>query len=66
MAWGLAILALYAQGRPAFAVVGFGIMDLVLGTFFSTPFTPLAGSPPNRHGRSLLNLALLPSHTFLP
>lgn len=32
--WGFATLALYAQGRLAFAVVGFGVVDLILGNFF--------------------------------
>jgi hypothetical protein len=36
--WGLATLALYAQGRLAFAVVGFGIVDLILGTLFLRAF----------------------------
>lgn len=38
LTWGLATLALYAQGRLAFAVVGFGIIDLVLGTLFLFAF----------------------------
>ncbi len=39
--WGLATLGLYAQGRLAFVVVGFGIVDLILGTLFLFAFTPL-------------------------
>ena len=38
LTWGLATLALYAQGRLAFAVVGFGVVDLVLGTLFLFAF----------------------------
>lgn len=38
LTWGLATLALYAQGRLAFAVVVFGIVDLVLGMLFLCAF----------------------------
>lgn len=38
LTWGLATLVLYAQGRLAFAVVGFGIIDLILGTLFLWAF----------------------------
>lgn len=38
LTWGLATLALYAQGRLAFAVVGFGLVDLILGTLFLIAF----------------------------
>lgn len=38
LTWGLATLMLYAQGRLAFAVVGFGIIDLILGTLFLWAF----------------------------
>jgi hypothetical protein len=36
--WGLATLVLYAQGRLAFVVLGFGIVDLILGTLFLFAF----------------------------
>lgn len=38
LTWGLATLVLYAQGRLAFAVVGFGVLDLILGTLFLFAF----------------------------
>jgi hypothetical protein len=38
LTWGLATLVLYAQGRLAFAVLGFGIVDLVLGALFLFAF----------------------------
>ena len=38
LTWGLATLVLYAQGRLAFAVVGFGIVDLTLGVLFVSAF----------------------------
>ncbi|MGZ8423145.1 MAG: hypothetical protein ACXWV7_09435 [Nitrospira sp.] len=46
LSWGLATLVLYAQGRLAFAVVGFGIIDLILGTLFLLAFY---ATRPNHH-----------------
>ena len=46
LTWGLATLVLYAQGRLAFAVVGFGIIDLILGTLFLLAFY---ATRPNHH-----------------
>ncbi|MGA6829381.1 hypothetical protein ACO9S2_17460 [Nitrospira sp. NS4] len=38
LTWGLATLALYAQGRLAVFVVGFGLIDLTLAAFFLYAF----------------------------
>lgn len=46
LTWGLGTLVLYAQGRLAFAVVGFGILDLILGTLFVAAFY---ATRPNQH-----------------